>query len=137
MTLPTILDRVERPKQIKPGSYKAACPCCHSRKGRPLYITEAGDRVLLHAFCGCDTEAVLHALGLTVTDLFSAPISPRLEPSEPRFPARDLMQVLAQEINFVALLGADFLENRAISEDDWQRLARAVSRINTARDHIG
>lgn len=70
-----ILDRLQRVKQSRPNSWMSACPCCESRKGRPLAITEAQDgRVLLHAFCGRETGAVLHRIGLEIGDLFDRPI---------------------------------------------------------------
>ena len=132
-----ILDRVQRPRRDKPGHWMAACPCCQSRKGRPLSITEAGDRVLLHAFCGCSTEAVLGALGLSVTDLFDAPKEHRAEPKPSRVAARDVLAALSTEVMFVALLAADFLDKKQITQSDWARLAKAAARIGAARDHIG
>lgn len=137
--LAKILDAVDRPTKSSATSWKAGCPCCRSRKGRPLAITDAGDgRVLLHAFCGCDTEAVLGALGLTITDLFDAPRThASRSTSRKTVSARDVLEILSQEINFVALLAADLLERKEITQDDWQRLAKAAGRISSARDHIG
>jgi hypothetical protein len=56
--------------------YMAGCPCCDSRRGRPvsLRVTDNG-RVLVHAFCGHETEDVLAALGLTLADLFDKPLA--------------------------------------------------------------
>ena len=132
-----ILDRVQRPRRTKPGAWAAACPCCQSRKGRPLAITEAGDRVLLHAFCGCSTESVLNALGLTVTDLFDRPLEHRVEPNAIRVSPRDVLASVSQEVTFVALIAAHMLEAKQITEADWDRLSRAASRLSAARDHIG
>lgn len=137
VTAGKILDRLVRVRRVKPNSWAAACPCCESRKGRPLAITETQDgRVLIHAFCGCPTENVLGRIGLTVTDLFDAPL-PHAPPTTQRVSARELLTILGQEVTFVALLAADFLERKTISEADWQRLAKAAGRINTARDHVG
>lgn len=131
-----VLDCVQRARRVKPSQWMAACPCCQSRKGRPLSITESGDRVLLHAFCGCQTDDVLGALGLSVTDLFDAPKEHRREPQAPRISPRDVLASLSQEVTFVSLLAADFLERKEITEADWVRLAKAASRISAARDHI-
>jgi hypothetical protein len=39
-----------------------------------LSIAEGGDgRVLMHCFAGCDTEAILAAIGLEMFDLFPHP----------------------------------------------------------------
>lgn len=130
-----LLDRLERAKQVRPGQWMAACPCCKSRKGRPLAVTEAGDRVLLHAFCGCPTENVLGILGLSVTDLFDTPLQHRVEPERPRFSARDVLEALTPELTFLALIANDIQERREISDESWSRLAIATQRITVARDH--
>jgi hypothetical protein len=41
MTAATVLDRLHRVKPTKPGQWMAGCPCCASRKGRPLAVTFA------------------------------------------------------------------------------------------------
>ena len=128
-----VLDRLHRVKATKPGQWMAACPCCESRRGRPLAVTEREDRVLLHAFCGCSTEDVLGRLGLSVTDLFDAPIQHRHEPSVPRIPAAEVLASLSMEATILAVIASDLLNQREI---DWQRLATCVTRITHAADYI-
>lgn len=132
-----ILERVSHPKQYKPGAWMAGCPCCRSRKGRPLAITDAGDgRVLLNAFCGCSTDAVLAALGLQFSDLFDQPLGRNLSPVRSQISARDLLDVLSEEISVIAVLAAHAVDQRELSETDWNRLAAAANRVWKARDHI-
>lgn len=115
----------------------AACPCCESRKGRPLAITEKGDgRILLHAFCGCSTEDVLGRLGITVSDLFEQPLTTHARPTTPSVPARDVLSALAHEASIVAVIANDLLERRQISETDWQRLAKAAKRLGAASAYV-
>src|SRR5262245_22843725 len=66
----TILDRVDFKKT---GSgFIAKCPA-HNDKQASLSISEGEDgRVLLHCFAGCSVEQIVHALGLTLSDLFSS-----------------------------------------------------------------
>jgi hypothetical protein len=93
-------------------------------------------RVLLHAFCGCETEAVLGAIGLSIADLFEAPLTHHAAPSATqRVPARDLLAVISEEVSVVAVIASDLLERRSIGEDDWARLSQAARRIGAARDH--
>lgn len=133
-----ILDRLQRVKRTRPGSWAAACPCCESRKGRPLAVTETSDgRTLMHAFCGCSTEDVLGRLGLTVADLFPAPIATSSSRSAPRIPAGEVLEALALESSVVGIIAADLLAKRSIDEATWTRLATAVSRLTNANDYLG
>ncbi len=132
-----ILDRMHNVRRLKPGAWMAGCPCCQSRKGRPVAITDSGDgRVLINAFCGCSTEAVLGAMGLEMADLFDQPLAVSLPPTKTQFSARDLLNVLSEEISVVAILAAQAVDKRELAEDDWNRLAKAANRIWAARDHI-
>ncbi len=54
------------------SGYLARCPAHHDR-APSLSISEGKDgRVLLHCWAGCQTQAVLAALGLSWGDLFPA-----------------------------------------------------------------
>jgi hypothetical protein len=92
-------------------------------------------RVLIHDFGGCDTAAVLAALGLQLSDLFEKSLG-ELPPSRSRIPARDLLIVLSEEVTVVAIIASDMLERNAIGEADWRRVAQAAARIGAARDHV-
>ncbi|MDE2264100.1 MAG: hypothetical protein KGL45_16380 [Gammaproteobacteria bacterium] len=59
----TVLDRLDGVRQSGPGRWLARCPA-HEDRSPSLSIRELDDgRVLLHDFGGCDTQAVLDALG--------------------------------------------------------------------------
>jgi len=131
-----VLARLSRVRQSKPGQWMSACPCCESRKGRPLAVTEAADgRVLMHAFCGCSTEDVLGRIGLELKDLFDQPLG-SVPATSVKVPARDVLAALSTEASVIGIIGADMLDGRQISEADWQRLASAVSRVGNAIDYI-
>lgn len=132
-----ILGKLHNVRQTKPGSWQTGCPCCASRRGRPLSVTEGSDgRVLMHAFCGCETASVLGALGLTVTDLFEKPLAPHAAPAAPRIPSGEVLAALSHEATTIALIAAMVHEKREITDGDWARLANAVHRVNNARDYI-
>lgn len=132
MSATAILDRLSRVKQTRPGAWMSACPCCESRKGRPLAVTETSDgRVLIHAFCGCSTADVLDRLGLALADLFDKPIG-IIPPTHARVPAADVLAAVSHEVSVVAFIAADFLECGEISAETWKRLATAVARIGNA-----
>jgi hypothetical protein len=62
-----------------PDRYMARCPA-HTDRDPSLSIRDAGDRVLVHCFGGCEPDAIAAALGLTTADLFA----PRVDLPAPR-----------------------------------------------------
>ncbi len=62
------------PQKTANGSWASLCPA-HDDNSPSLSISEVADgKVLLKCHAGCETEAVVEALGLTMADLF--PLSP-------------------------------------------------------------
>ena len=51
------------------AGFKAHCPA-HDDHTASLSINEKDGKILLNCFAGCDTEAVLRAVGLMMKDLF-------------------------------------------------------------------
>jgi len=120
------LDRV-RPGAI-PGQWMAKCPG-HQDRLPSLSVREESDgRLLLHCFGGCDAADVVAAIGLTLADLFPAPIEP-LEPQKARWNHAELLRVLSHETGIVLIAAEDMRAGRPISDSDMQRLARAVAKI--------
>jgi hypothetical protein len=133
-----LLDRLDRPRQTRPGSWAAGCPCCQSKRGRPLSVRELDDgRILLHAFCGCDTGAVLGALGLTLGDLFPKPLPQySYAPTHSRIPAADRLAAIDHEVIVAGLILNDVLAAGSVAEAQRARLFQAAARIGLARDHV-
>ncbi len=65
----TVLEKLDSAKKLPNGSYLALCPS-HPDKNPSLSVTNSNGKVLLKCFAGCDTEQILSALGLSLTDLF-------------------------------------------------------------------
>ena len=136
-----VLDRLDRVRQTSPDRWMARCPA-HEDRTPSLSIRELDDgRVLLYDLGGCGTDDVLAALGLTMADLYPMRL-PGIGParsypaSHSRIPARDLLEVVSEDVSLVGIIGADMLAKKTISETDWHRLAQAVARIGAARDHV-
>ena len=103
-----VLDKLDRVRPTGPRRWAAACPCCQSRRGRPISLFETTDGiVLLHVFCGCQKADVLAALGLTLADLFERPVNHHIAPSRSRIPARDLLELVSFEIDACLLYTSD------------------------------
>jgi hypothetical protein len=119
------------------GSWTACCPA-HNDKGPSLAVRELPDgRVLLHCFAGCETESVLGAIGMDMTDLFP-PDSKRREYGpgkpgvKPAFYASDLMRIIAFEALVVQIVAFDIAAGKRPSEEDRQRMMLAHQRIEEA-----
>ena len=74
MTLPIdiVLSRLRRVRGARGRAFTAECPT-HEDRVPSLSVTQGQDgRALVHCFAGCDTAAVLAAIGLSFSDLFVA-----------------------------------------------------------------
>lgn len=128
-----LLDRLQRVKPTGPNRWVACCPS-HEDRSPSLSIRELDDgRILLKDFGGCETEAVLSAIGLSMTDLFPQRLG-ELPRSNSTIPARDLLLILDHEVLVSVLILNDVLSHRAINEPQFDRLVRAAARIGKARD---
>ena len=142
MSAQTLLDRLQGVKATAPHRWLAQCPG-HQDKSPSLSIRELDDgRVLIHDFGGCDTQAVLEALGLTLADLFEKPLPgtgraggfPR---THSRISAADALAALDHELTVASMILADALEDpRTLNQANLVRLAQCARRIAAARDLI-
>jgi DNA primase len=90
MSAATLLDRLDRVKQMGPGRWVARCPA-HEDRTPSLHIRENESKLLVHCFAGCSAVSVMEAMGLSMRDLFEAPLGHHLAPTKSRIPARDLL----------------------------------------------
>jgi len=137
VSVAVLLDRLERVKQTGPGRWLARCPA-HEDRCPSLSIRALDDgRVLVHDFGGCEVGDVLAAVGLNVSDLFPRRLPGHsYAPSHSGIPARDLLEVIAEEVSVVAIIAAETIAKKTVPEVGWRRLAKAASRIGAARDHV-
>lgn len=70
MPLDTILNKLSGIRQLPNGERQALCPA-HDDKRASLSVTEKDGKVLVYCQAGCSTEAVLDAVGLKLSDLFT------------------------------------------------------------------
>lgn len=110
------------------GSWIARCPA-HEDRSPSLTVKELDDgRILMHCFAGCGTDAVLGVIGLTLQDLFPAPLTHRLAPVR-AFTAMDALRCLQFEGSILALSAADLADGKTVDRD---RLTTACGRIAEA-----
>ncbi len=77
MQIGDILNKLNGVKRLADNSFMARCPA-HPDKIPSLHITPTDDgKILLKCQAGCQTEAIVTALGIKMADLFSdAPVAP-------------------------------------------------------------
>src|SRR5262245_45168131 len=74
MTATDVIQRFENVRKTGRG-WSARCPNHDDRANSLNIAVGRGGRTLLHCFAGCDTEAIAHAVGLSLADLFAEPVT--------------------------------------------------------------
>ena len=123
-----VLERLPRARPSGAGRWRAPCPG-HQSRGLTLGIAERDGRVLLHCFAGCETGAVLSALGLELRDLFDQPLDLGAPAARSPWHPRDVLDLAMRETATVAVIASDLIERRAVAPTDWARLADAARRL--------
>lgn len=133
MTTAHLLSKLDRVRQTGPGRWLAACPA-HDDRRASLSIRELENgRVLVHDFAGCDVDAVVGAIGLTVSDLFPPRDSVKYErQSRHSIHPADALAALAHEALIVLVTARSVASGDALNQSDLDRLSLAVSRISAA-----
>lgn len=131
---------IQRLKKVRGrnGSWTACCPA-HDDRGPSLSVRELEDgRVLVHCFAGCETESVLRAVELDMTDLFppegrrkNYPVTSK-PGVKPAFYASDLMRIIAFEALVVQIAAFDIANGKPLSEEARNRVRLAYERIDEA-----
>lgn len=126
-----VLSRLDA-KPTGTDRWRAACPVCGERNQSTLSIG-VGDNgaVLMRCFkAGCAVEQIAGALGLDLADLFP-PKDSHARPLERRrmLSARQALDLLVSETLVIYVIATDMHRQRAVSDDDFDRLQVAATRI--------
>ena len=128
MSAQILITRLTGVRNTGTDRWVAKCPA-HEDRSPSLSITDREGRVLLHCFGGCETEAVLGAVGLRFSDIMPERIG---EARPQAIPALQVLEAVTHEITVAALLATEL--GYAASS---QRLIEAGSRLNAALTLIG
>ena len=133
MSTENFLSRLDRVKPTGPGRWLACCPA-HEDKSPSLSIRELDDgRTILHCFAGCEVQAVVAAVGMSLEDLFPPREQGHAARRERRpFPAADILRAVAFEALVVATSGAALVAGQPVGEAERARLMLAVGRLQEA-----
>lgn len=130
MSAATLLDRLHAVKKCGAGRWMARCPSHEDARASLSIRALPDERILLHCFGGCDTQAVLRAVGLTFSDLFPAKLGDHIQRVRSPWSACDAINLVLTEAAVVAIVAHDILQFREPSDDDWQRLVLASQRLD-------
>lgn len=131
-----LLDRLQRTRKAGDGRWMCRCPA-HEDRSASLSIRELEDRrVLIHCFAGCETGAILGALGLQLTDLFPEPIGAAVAPARDRshwHGQRAAIQAVRDDLTFIEVVVASLSAGAPkLSPVDVERLSAVADRVRQA-----
>lgn len=134
MNAEKILAHCQKAKPTGRGTWIACCPA-HEDKNPSMTVREADGGVLLvHCFAGCTAEEIVSACGLKMEDLFPERTDKDFSPAQKRrFPAADVLLMVEQEINIVAIVAGDLAAGRFSPDRDLERMRVACRRLQEAR----
>lgn len=130
-----LITRFEGVRQTGRDRWIARCPA-HGDKRASLSIRGLDDgRTLIHCFAGCHVDAILGAVGLSVSELFP----PRPETYERTSSKRglhptDALACIAHEARLVLIAGRSIEAGQRLSPPDLERVSLAAARIAAALD---
>lgn len=137
MSAGLLLSRLERVRRTGPGRWMARCPA-HQDRSPSLSIRELDDgRLLVHDFGGCEVEAILTAISMSLEDLFPDRISHHGEPERRPFPAADVLRALAADCAFVAVAATRIAADGTVNDATAESLRHVAGRFVAALDYSG
>jgi CHC2 zinc finger len=131
MSVDVLLSRLKKVRRTSGNSWLACCPA-HEDRSPSMTIKDVGDgRILIHCFAGCDTEAILGAVGMGWDDVLpEKAIDHHIAPVKGKIFPNDALKVIQHEVRIVLVAAYDLRRGKQIGEHDMVRLEKAMSRIN-------
>lgn len=115
------------------GRWRACCPAHGGKNPTTLSIGEGQDgAVLLRCWHGCEVEAVAHALGLELHDLFPPRTDVHVAPKPRRvglMSAGQCIDLIRSEIGIVWMVLASLKSGTDVTEADLDRSVVACDRV--------
>lgn len=135
-----LLSRLTRVRKTGSGRWVACCPSHGSGTNTALTIRELpDDRVLLHDFGGCEIEAVLAAVGMTVADLFPESLAAsetggdrRYRSGGHRVPAGDVLIAVGRDALTAAMVARGIGDAGHATDGEIDLLFKVAGRLAAA-----
>lgn len=124
-----LVGRLQKVRARGRDQWMACCPAHQDKRASLSIKGEAGGRILLHCFGGCDPDDVLGALGLTFADVMPERLTDCAPSKRLVIAPADALRILRREMTLVGIVASDMLAHREVTEETWQRFAQAAARI--------
>jgi hypothetical protein len=138
MNTDRLLGGLEKVRRIGQGRWTARCPA-HEDRAPSLSVRETDDgRVLMYCFAGCQTEAVIDALGLRWEDLMEPlPAGVHMRPKVRRpWNVGDALALIDQEATVLAIIVADMAKRGVLPAHIKDRALKATGRLSGVADAL-
>lgn len=137
MSAQKIIDRLDGVKPCGPSRWVAKCPA-HDDKNPSLSIRETDTgQILIYDFAGCAAADVVAAIGLSLADLFPAPLKQHgTKPTRPNHwhAAREALRTLHREVLIVAIGAENIAAGASLNAADRSRLLEAAGKIRSTAE---
>lgn len=130
-SLQSLLNRLHKVKKTGNGQYIACCPA-HDDKSPSLAVRQLDDgKILLRCFSGCDANAIVSAVDLSLSDLF--PPSDNFGYAKQKrsgFSAWQLIHVSRNDLVRLLIIANDLHKIEALPDDDRSFIHEVIMRLN-------
>ena len=142
MSADALLSKLTRVRKTGAGRWVAYCPSHGSGTNTALAIRELPDgRILLHDFGGCEVEAVLAAVGMTVAELFPEKLSAveaggdrRYRSGGHRVPAGDVLVAVGRDVLTAAMVARGIGDAGQATDGEISLLFKVAGRLAAAAE---
>lgn len=136
MSIDVLLTRLEGVRSTRPGHWIARCPA-HDDRSPSLAVRQLDDgRILMRCFAGCDTGAVLEAIGLRFPDLFPQHLG-EYGPQRRPFDPLQVLLALGRELLVCDLIVCDVEQSGIVTTEQRERLHVAAVRFSNVIAAMG
>lgn len=119
-------------KKIGRDTYKAFNPLIQNQRTGSVSIRADGSRVLIYDHAGHGTVEILQAIGLSLSDLWDAPLTHHAPRSRYQMSALTLVRMIRDDLLLVLCAMRMAINGEPIKDSDIEHLNKAAARIREA-----
>jgi len=130
MTIDQLLTCLDKARRTGDGKWLACCPA-HQDKSPSLAIKQTDDgKILIHCFAGCEVDAIVSAVGLTLAALMPDNPTYKKGSKPPKFNKYELFDRITYESTILSLAIRQLINNIPLTLNDQKRVLKAEEIID-------